>query len=172
VIEESQLGEKVGRVMAAAAQHVGATHPASGEVVEHPDGLLVPRPLVRFGQAARLGPVVVEAMEAEIPVPREHRVADLREVLEYGEVDVHGAADSVAVEHIEHPPEAHPVAVVAGRIGGNVRRREAGPSHAHRRRYVLVVLDVRDDPEGEPSVVRPVETRPPGQRRVVNPRKE
>src|SRR5437867_2377743 len=83
------------------------------------DGGLEPRPLLRFGQAARLGQVVVEAMETEIPVPREHRVTDLREVLENGEVDVHGAADPVPVEHIQHPPEADAVAVVAGRIRGN-----------------------------------------------------
>ena len=102
MVEEAQFGKQVGHVMAGAAQHVRARHTAPGEVVEHPDGPLVPRPLVRFGQATRLGHVVVEAMEAEIPVPREHRVADLREMLEDGEIDVDGAADSVPIEHIEH----------------------------------------------------------------------
>ncbi len=159
-------------MMAAAAQHVGAGHPAPGEVVEHPHGPLVPRSLLRFGQPARLGQVVVEAMEAEIPVPRQHRVTNLREVLEDGEVDVHGAADSVPVEHLEHSPETHAVPVVARRIARNIRRREAGAPDAHGWRRVLIVLDVRNDPEGEPRVARPAETRAPKQRRVVNPCEE
>jgi hypothetical protein len=79
-------------------------------------------------------------------------------MLEDGEVDVHGAADSVPVEHIEHPPETDALPVVAGRIRRNIRRRDAGPSDARGWRRVLIVFNVRDDPKGEPRVVRPPET--------------
>src|SRR5262249_28100008 len=97
---------------------------------------------------------------------------DLREVLEDGEVDVDGAADPMSVEHVEHPPETHAVSVVAERVAWNVRRGETRPPYGDAGRRVLVILDVWNDPERDPCVVRPAKNRSPGHGAVVDPRKQ
>src|SRR5262249_46263306 len=119
-----------------------------------------------------LGEIVVEAVEAEIPLPLQHRLTDFREVLEDGEVDVDGATDPMSVEHVEHPPETHAVSVVAERVGGNVRRVETRPAYGDAGRRVLVVLDVWNDPECDPRVVGPAKSRTPGHRAVIDAREQ
>ncbi len=111
-----------------------------------------------------VAPVVarVEVAVAHIlPAARFHRLEDLGIHLDHRHRERDGAADAVLVQHLEHAPQADPVAVVAAAIAQHVGMRHARPrvAHADLGRKVFVMLDVGADPDRDPRVVGPGKLR-------------
>jgi hypothetical protein len=106
----------------------------------------------------------------ERPVALEHRVGDVREMLEHADVERRRAANAVMVEHGQETPETDAVAVLVHRILLRVGQRGSGPriANAIQRRQILVVLDVRRHPECDARTVRPSYERPVDDRRIVD----
>ena len=100
-------------------------------------------------------------MAHEVPVALDHRPGDLGIVIQDRQVERDAALHTVGVQHLEHAPEADPVPVVAVGVVLHVGRRHARPrvAHAVTVGQVLVVLDVRRDPERDASAPRPLDRR-------------
>ena len=99
---------------------------------------------------------VVEAVRHHVPLAALVRFQDLRIVVEHREIERGGAADAEVVHDVEHAPEADAVAVVAQAVAQHVGMWRARPRIARPRfGQILVVLDVRHDPDGKACAAGP-----------------
>ena len=89
-------------------------------------------------------------------------------MLDDGHVEADRAMQAQIVRQIEKPPKADPVAIVTLRIAKNIRMRRARPriARAHIFRQILIMLDIRHDPQRHAGAIRPAQRRPLHDRRI------
>ena len=167
----THLGQDVGRALR--VRPGGPRLAPELETGETPEGLATAHEelaLLLLGEGRDVAGVV-DAVVHERPRAREHGLGDLREMLQHADVQSGRAADLVPVQHLEQPPEPHPVAVLVVRVLLRVGQRSAGSGIADAIQWgeILVVLDVGGDPEGHPGIPRPPDDRPIDHRKVVDP---
>ena len=110
---------------------------------EHGDIVLYEPALLRETHAKEVASVK-QTMAHEGPIPIDHRLSDLGELVEHSEVQRGCRAYAMVVQHLSHTPEADAVAVVSPAISPDVRSGNTGPRNAIRvnRRLILIKLDV------------------------------
>ena len=159
VVDESGFGHQVGGSHGAGdgrAEH--SLQLLAGVQAQGCDGVAVELPLLVFVVGVEVAGVV-DAVAHVIVVALHHGLADFREVLQDGHVQGDAALDAVLVQRFQHPPEAHPVAIVAVGILLHVGIGSTGPGIADTLvlRQVLVMLHVGRNPEGHPGIVGPLD---------------
>jgi len=161
VVEAASLGHQIvrpHRVSRSAAEP--SFQALAGQLLEMGDEVLPIGALLLLGVIVNR-PAVIEAMRHVVPIGGDHGVLDLGEMIQNLEVQAAAGAQSVLVQHVEHPPEADAVAVIHARIERDVRL--GWPVL----RQVFEELHVRCDPERDVRVVRPFDDRAVIDRSVV-----
>ena len=104
---------------------------------------------------------VVDAVRHQLPAATFHRLQDRRIMLDYRHRQADGAANPERIDGVEQPPQPDPVAIVALRVTQHVRPRRPRPGFAgaHEFRLVLVMLDIRHNPQRYSRAVRPTQLR-------------
>ena len=161
MIYEARFGHEVrGGLRAGDSRPQHSLELLAGMALECLDAVLVESPLFFLGQGVQVLRVV-DSVAHEVPISLHHGRLHFRVVLQYGQVEGHGAADVVLVQDLEHSPESHPVAVVTVGVVSNVGVGHAGPRVplAVEVGQILVVLYVGGYPEGHPCPAGPSNRR-------------
>ena len=168
-VVEARLLHEVGRVEGVGD---GGRKPATQLAASQPEvrGLAVLDDGALFILA--IAPVIarVEVTVAHVlPAPGFHGFQDLGIHFDHRHRKRDRAAHAVLVQHLEHPPQADAVAVVAAAITQHIGMRHARPwiAHADLGRNIFVVLDIGADPDRDAGVVRPGQLRSLDDRRIA-----
>jgi hypothetical protein len=91
-------------------------------------------------------------------------------MLQHPDVQGGRAPDAIAVQDLDHSPEAHPIAVFMEGVLLHIGQGAAGPgiTHTVEGREVFIMLDVGGDPKGDPGIVRPLDDGTVDHREVIH----
>ena len=159
VVDQARLGHQVGGALRAGDR--GAEHALEllpRVALQRINAVPVKLPLLLFGVAVEVTSVV-DAMAHEVPITLHHGFGDLGVMFQHRQVEGHTTLDFILVQHLQHTPESHPVAVVAVGILLHVRIWRAGPrvSNTVVVGQILVVFNVGSYPERNSSIVGPLD---------------